>query len=110
MELNQNPTSGEELGVMLPTDSSASWFAIFEFEPNGYVKDDEKNHLDADKILASIRAGNDRANEERKKRGWGSVDIVGWYKPPAYDPVTHNLEWSIRRAAGEHRVVNHATR
>ncbi|MGH9790785.1 MAG: DUF2167 domain-containing protein, partial [Candidatus Acidiferrales bacterium] len=48
--LTQNPINGNELGVLVPdrTDDSASWFIIFEYHDTGYVKDDEKDQLDAD--------------------------------------------------------------
>ena len=109
MEITHNPVSGDELGVLLPTDSTG-WFAVFEFEEVGYVKDDDKNKLDADKLLASIRKGNESANEERKKRGWEPLEIVGWYQTPRYDPVTHNLVWAIRGRSDTTDVVNYSTR
>ncbi len=61
LERMGNPTSGQELGFLAPT--STTWFVVFEFSDVGYVKDTEKDKLDPDKILKSIKAGNDRANE-----------------------------------------------
>jgi len=109
MELSHNPTSGQELGVLLPMDSTG-WFAVFEFREIGYVKDDEKDKLDADKILSSIREGTKAANEERKKRGWEPLEIVGWYQAPMYDPVTHNLVWAIRARSHGEEIINYSTR
>src|SRR5690349_8532546 len=54
------PTSGNELGLLRPTNHS--WSVIFEFNAEGYVKDDDKNSLNADKILAEIKAANAEAN------------------------------------------------
>lgn len=48
MEINQNPTSGNELGVVLRHTDNGDWFVVFEFEDSGYVKDDEKDELDAE--------------------------------------------------------------
>src|SRR5215470_1785339 len=42
------------------------WFAVFDFAPTGYVRDDEK--LDPDAILQGLKEGNERGNEERKSR------------------------------------------
>jgi uncharacterized membrane-anchored protein len=109
MDLTHNPSSGDELGVMLPTDSSG-WFAVFEFHEIGYVKDDEKNRLDADKLLSSIREGTKEANEERKKRGWPPLEVLGWYQVPMYDPETHNLVWAIRGRSEGTEVINYSTR
>src|SRR5215470_1012362 len=47
LELTHNPSSGNELGAVVPRGDDQSWFMIFEFADSGYVKDDEKNNLDA---------------------------------------------------------------
>jgi uncharacterized membrane-anchored protein len=108
LEAMGNPTSGSELGFLAP--STLDWFVIFEFSDTGYVKDDEKDKLDADAILVSIKKGTEAANEERKKRGWSTLDIVGWEVPPRYDPESHNLQWAIRGRSAEGDVVNFNTR
>jgi uncharacterized membrane-anchored protein len=112
LELTQNPASGTELGVLLsPPDARQSFaFVIFQFEEVGYVKDDEKDSLDADKLLASIREGTRAANEERQKLGWPTVEVVGWQQTPFYDPQTHNLSWSIRGRGQDGEVINYSTR
>src|SRR4051794_14799273 len=46
LEMMGNPTSGSELGLLAPT--SMVWFVVFEFSDTGYIKDDEKDKLDAD--------------------------------------------------------------
>lgn len=119
LEITENPTSGLERGVMLcrtGTDSVAvedanEWWVLFSFDPSGYVKDDEKDELDADAILESIREGTEQANEEREKRGWGRFDVVGWVQQPFYDPATNNLTWSIDGKDQEERhTINHSVR
>jgi uncharacterized membrane-anchored protein len=110
LESMENPTSGDELGLAAPTDTAADWFVVFEFDESGYVKDDEKDKLDADKILQSIREGTAEANKERKKRGWTEMEIVGWHTPPRYNATTNNLEWAVLGRAEGHEVVNYSTR
>jgi uncharacterized membrane-anchored protein len=111
LELTENPVSGKELGVLVPPeDSGEMWFVIFEFNSIGYVKDDEKNDLDAKAILESIKTGTEHSNEERRKRGWATMDILGWYTPPRYDPVTNNLTWAIRGSSEGDEVVNYSVR
>lgn len=108
MELNQNPVSGREVGFVAP--ESFEWFAVFEFDEIGYVKDDEREALDGDALLAALRKGTAEANEARKRRGWAPIDVVGWETPPQYNPQTQNLEWATRlRSEGEY-IVNHNTR
>src|SRR5262245_15345824 len=83
LELMHNPTNGKELGIL--TDSTLEIFLLFEFSDIGYVKDAEKEKLDAKEILDSIKEGNESSNEERKKRGWPPITITGWHTPPFYN-------------------------
>ncbi len=109
MELLHNPTSGREQGFVAPVDGS-DWFMVFEFSPIGYVKDDEKDQLDADALLASIRRGTEAANKVRRERGWTTMDIVGWQTPPFYDQRTNNLRWAILGRSESSQTVNYSTR
>jgi len=108
MDANHNPLTGREMGFVAP--AGEEWFAVFEFDDVGYVKDDEKGSLDSNAMLESIRTGTERANQERMKRGWPTMTIVGWETPPRYNETTHNLEWAIRATSGGAPVVNHNTR
>lgn len=116
LELTENIPSGRELGVLIPNveDDAQFWFVIFEFDESGYVRDEDKHELDADKILATIKDGNDEANKVRRERGWTTLHIVGWDKPPFYDETTNNLTWAIRGAVDEggenSESVNYSTR
>ena len=67
METFGNLTSNQEVGLVAP--ESFDWFIVFEFDPVGYVKDDDKDDLDADGMLKSIREGTEYANEQREKMG-----------------------------------------
>ncbi len=78
------PVSGRELGLIVSTN--APWSVIFEFDDIGYVKDDDKNKLNADKLLQAIKEGTEEANKERVSSGHPPLEIVGWEKPPEYDP------------------------
>ena len=108
MEKMQNPTSGKELGFIAP--GSEDWFAVFEFDAVGYVKDDEKGSLDADALLDSIKAGTEASNKERARRGWPALTVIGWETPPRYNDETHNLEWAVRAESEGKPVVNYNTR
>src|SRR4029453_8271579 len=55
LELTQNPTSGRELGVVIRDTEAGAWFVVFEFKDIGYVKDDEKDTLDGEALLKSIK-------------------------------------------------------
>src|SRR5262249_61738233 len=70
------------------------WFAIFDFEDTGYIKDDEK--IDAAAVLQSLKEGNARGNEERKRRGYPALTLEGWLVPPHYDTGTKRLDWATK--------------
>jgi uncharacterized membrane-anchored protein len=111
--LTQNIPSGRELGALIPEARDSDWFMIFEYHDTGYVKDDEKDKLDADALLKNLREGTEAGNEERQKRGWKPLHLVGWERAPFYDPVTHNLTWATRIKGddpGEEPAVNHSIR
>jgi uncharacterized membrane-anchored protein len=105
MEMFQNPTSAEEYFVG-PDD--LRWWAVFSFEDTGYIKDDED--IDADDLLASLRTGNDYANEERRNRGWSELQITGWQYPPFYEEDSNRLAWAIRAVSDGEAIVNYNTR
>ncbi len=104
------PVSGRELGLLSPISTNEQRSVIFEFDNSGYVKDDEKNQLDADKLLAAIKRGTEEANKERVRHGNPPLVIVGWEQPPKYDEATHNLEWAIRATTGDQAILNYNTR
>ncbi len=102
------PTSGQEVGLLISTNES--WSVFFEFSETGYVKDDEKDKLDPDKLLASIKRGTEESNKDRVKAGNPPLQVIGWEVPPKYDSTTHNLEWAIRATSDGRPLLNYNTR
>ena len=103
----QDISSGHEVGFIF----ADNWIIAFEFDETGYVKDDEKNSLDANAMLKSIRESNEETNKERKRRGIPTLEVVGWARQPFYNPNTNNLEWAIQgRDEGGQLIVNYNTR
>ncbi len=118
MKMMENPRSNREAGFLAPdailaetdSDPADAWFIVFEWSDIGYVENAEEEELDADAILESLKEGTKAANEERRKRGWGTVEVVGFDVPPRYDPVTKNLEWAVRAQSEQGFSVNHNVR
>src|SRR5262245_47785356 len=111
MTLTHNLYDESMLGVVIPKADSAGWWAIFDYNDSGHIADTEKDKLDAAAILKSLKEGNDEANKELKKKGWRTVELVGWEKPPFYDTRTNNLTWSVRvRSESGKEGVNHSVR
>ena len=113
LQMTQNIPNGEEVGVLIPTSESSTWFMMFRYEETGYVKDDEKDSLDADGMLKNIKEGTEEANQQRRSKGWPAFHVVGWEHTPYYDPLTHNLTWAIRGKGDDPQdagSVNHSIR
>jgi uncharacterized membrane-anchored protein len=108
-ELNENIPSDADMGVLMPKNKSG-WFIIFTYQDSGHVADDEKGELDAAAIFETLRQGNDLANEERLRRGWAPLDLVGWQVPPAYEDATHHLIWALRVRSEGQETINYNTR
>ena len=114
LELTENIPNGKEVGAIVPEQKGTDdgvWFVIFEFHEVGFVKDDEKEKIDAGAILKSIQEGTEENNESRKEKGWPEFHVVGWEKPPYYDQRTNNLTWAIQgRDDRGGSSVNHSIR
>ena len=114
LELTQNPAAGNERGTVvcnMNTEGTEPWFVVFSYVDMGHVKDDERDKLDADEILESLRDGNAQGNKTRQERGWEILTIEGWAKPPYYDQATNNLTWAtIVSTTSEGKSVNHSVR
>lgn len=107
LAMNHNLADGQQY---LLAPANLDWFAIFEFEDTGYIKDNEK--LDADELLSSTRRNADRGNEERRRKGWATLSVTGWRFKPQYDSQSHLLEWAftLKDDATDRAVVNYNTR
>ncbi len=108
LEKEGEPTSGNELGWLRPTNEQ--WSVIFEFDDVGYVKDADKEKLDADKLLSDIKRSTVEANKQRVKAGGDPVENLAWEIPPNYNPDTHDLEWAIRGTVLGKPILNYNIR
>jgi len=95
LERMGNVPDGSELGLVTSAAEGENWFVIFENRDVGFVKDDDKDEIDADAILAGISEATEESNEIRKEKGVPAIHVAGWEEPPSYDPLTHNLTWAL---------------
>jgi uncharacterized membrane-anchored protein len=104
------------LGMIFPPEDpkrEGVWGVIVEgFEKEGYVKDEDADKLDADKMLKEIQDGQREANPGRKEQGYHELEIVGWAMPPRYDKVAKKLSWAldIKAIGTERHSVNYYIR
>jgi uncharacterized membrane-anchored protein len=106
-----NTVSGGELGILVPDSEEDSWFIVFEYEEVGFVRDDEKDEIDADELFDSISKGTEAANKERAKQGFSGLHLSHWTIEPHYDSSSHNLVWALAADDdGGGQVINHNER
>lgn len=101
------------LGLVYPTDDGDEWIIVAEYEPAGYVKDDDARDWNADDLLQSLKDGTHAANDERRQRGFPEIEVTGWAERPAYDAATHRLVWAALASDGSQpdapTIVNYNT-
>jgi uncharacterized membrane-anchored protein len=106
-----NKPNGNELGLVAPKDEEQGWLLVFKYMDVGYVKDDEKDKIDADALLKDIKEGTEEANKERQTRGIPGLHVTGWKQPPKYDSKTHNFTWALLAKSDDGtEVVNYNIR
>jgi uncharacterized membrane-anchored protein len=106
LELNGNPPRDNQYTV---APSSLDWFAIFAFDPIGFVKDDER--LDPNELLRVLRQQNETGIAERRRLNLPILRLDGWAVSPHYDVETHYLEWGTRLVTEDSQtVVNYTVR
>jgi uncharacterized membrane-anchored protein len=106
LELMGNPPRS---GHYMIAPARLDWFAVFSFDPVGYVKDDEK--IDAEALLKTLKESDAPGNEERKRLGMTPVYTDGWHVPPHYDSSSKRLEWGLRLRDDRGRTnVNYTSR
>jgi uncharacterized membrane-anchored protein len=106
-----NTVDNSEVGLVNPIAQGEDWMVVFEYNADGFVKDDDANEIDKDAILESYQKGTEAANEQRKERGIPGLHVTGWFEEPHYDKKTHNLVWALRAKSDDgSEVVNYNMR
>jgi uncharacterized membrane-anchored protein len=96
-------------GHTMIAPANLDWFAVFSFDPVGYVKDDEQ--IDAEQLLETLKKSDGPGNDERKRLGMEPIFTDGWQVPPHYDTETKRLEWGMRLRDGKGGMhVNYTSR
>lgn len=105
-DLNHNPSSGQDSMIT----NGSTWEAYFNFDPIGYVQDNEK--IEPDELLEQYKEGVKIGNEQRREKGWETLEVDGWFFKPQYDKQKKLLEWAflLRNTSNNKPVVNYYTK
>lgn len=82
------------LGLILPAGKE-DWAVVADWEPSGYIRDDDAKNWNVDDMLENFREGTKAANKERVKQGFKPLEVVGWVQKPDYNSGMHQLVWSM---------------
>lgn len=101
--------------MIVPADAGASYtdYAfVIEYEAMGYVKDSDADKIDYDDLLKQMKEDAVAANEERRKAGIFTMDLVGWAAKPFYDKNQKVLYWAkeFRVAGADENTLNYDIR
>jgi uncharacterized membrane-anchored protein len=88
------------VGIVVGTRRNDQWLVVISYVKEGYIKDDDAKHWNADELLNNLRDGVEQANKDRIARGFPEFQVIGWVEPPGYDAGTHRLVWSL---LGKHK-------
>lgn len=90
-----NTADSRLLGLVMPVDDDKNWMVVAEYEPSGYIRDNDAKDWNVDDLFKSLKEGTEQANEERVKRGFPALEVTEWVERPKYDAATHRLVWSM---------------
>lgn len=112
-----NPDTGDHsLGMLVPTGLSPAtedaWAVIISYEEDGYVKDNDAAKINYDDLLKQMKEDVREASQERVKKGYPAIELVGWATPPRYDAQSHKMYWAkeLRFADSPETTLNYNIR
>jgi len=114
MDALGNSTDDRFIGLIFPTaQEDANWFVTMDYEPSGYIKDDDAKEWDADELLQNLKDGTEASNDHRRDIGVAELEVTRWVEKPAYDAQAHRLVWSAeargKGVADQDPTVNYNT-
>ena len=115
MEALGNSVDDQFIGLIFPVaQDGANWMMSLDFDPAGYIKDDDAREWKADEMLESLRKGTAAGNERRRALGYPGIEVTQWIEPPTWDAANQRLVWSLEAReigapAGSEGTVNYNT-
>ena len=114
-KLWHNPPQAN-LGMLFPDSkgplSDKNWGYIIEYDPIGYVKDDDADDINYDELLETMQKESEEENPARTEAGYEAVHVYGWGAKPYYDKQQHTLHWAklLRFGSGLEQTLNYNVR
>ncbi|MBL0954783.1 MAG: DUF2167 domain-containing protein [Leptospira sp.] len=98
-EVWSNPLNEGILGMLFKSDQTPisdnfTYALTYSFSEDGYVSDSDANEINYDDLLKSMKEDISEGNEDRKKEGYPTMELVGWANKPFYDSSAKKLHWA----------------
>ena len=105
VEIWGNPPGQTTLGMLFPEGTTPfdddSWGVTIEYEEDGFVKDEDADEIDYEKLLAQMQDDARAASEQRVAAGYEAIELVGWAAQPHYNKEQHKLHWAKELKFGD---------
>ncbi len=111
-----NPKGTVTQGMIVPATLSPldrdGWGVIVEYEDSGHVSDADAKEINFDDLLEDMQKSTQQDNEQRRKAGYETVDLLGWASKPYYDSTGKRLHWAkeLKFASSEGNTLNYNIR
>jgi len=111
-----NPPSQMSLGMLFSDTPSIiepfKWVIDYNYNADGHVMDDDAKDINYDDLLKQMQEETDLASKERVKKGYESVQLIGWAQKPFYDEQNKKLHWAkeLKFGASETHTLNYNVR
>ena len=77
-----------------PATDNFTYAIEVSFSEEGYIEDDDAEDIDYDDLLEEMQGDISAGNDQRKEKGYSTVEFVGWASAPFYDAEHKKLHWA----------------
>jgi len=100
LENANTPVPNDLIGVL--ADNAGTWWAVLEYDKNGYVKSADMAQIDSAAVLKSVQK---RLQNQSQGAGRG-ITSLAWQSQPAFDDQADSITWSLQVQAGSSKTLN----
>jgi uncharacterized membrane-anchored protein len=98
--------SGTE-GMLIPANadplSADGWAVVLVYENDGHVSDSDASSINFDDLLSQMKKQTSDDNDNRVKKGYPAIELLGWAQPPHYDAAAKTIYWAKRLRFGNNQ-------
>ena len=88
------PSTTHYIDIFIDNEKSYT-INIEKFTNDGYIKGDDWDNVDAESFIKELKSGSDKANKERVKNGYATVEDITWHIKPSYNKELGYVFYSL---------------